>query len=610
MSGPSSSGPADWLQRIDALAKTSPDEALALCDEAVAAFPDDARVHVARGRLLLSLSRDEAAGDSFRHAIRIDPRDVESMLRLARIHAAGGDYGDALKLVATALDLGHKPGLILPGFASLLVDMGDYDRALELLDQAIMQWPSPALEALQTETRARLAADAASGIHPGPKRVFLRAMELLRSGDRAAAVPLFEQVLEDCPDYVPAQVGLGAAAGSPTPGRGRRLSDRGLIFDPLNLFPYRGKDEVLTRVSSPEDLKTADNAYFTIDPGGEAVTCPPVISLGGQDGDPSFASFTSSPKVMASIRNAAVVGRGIVLTEADEIVADFASPNDPAKYGARFEQRALRFAPRTLNSGMCEVRYFDTPSLLLTGPTDTSYGDWIDNFPTRLALAEAVALDCPVLVREHPLPQALDLLARLGVSRDRLLFHQERGVSVFPKLFVCSWPMPHRDRPTLGPYDIYRRISRGRPDAKGPRLYLSRGGRGNRPALNEADVEALFVARGFQVVRPERLSLDEVLDIFANPECVAGPFGSAFRNLVFCANRPPCMQIVPPHGPRFMSGIITWFGLQGLPYGYVTGRPPPATVFSGGANARPWVADLERTERGLDAFLAYVAAHP
>jgi capsular polysaccharide biosynthesis protein len=260
----------------------------------------------------------------------------------------------------------------------------------------------------------------------------------------------------------------------------------------------------------------------------------------------------------------------------------------------------VAFDPGRFNDGMCPVRVYDTPAFLLTGPTDRSYGDWMINFPPRLALAEAAGLDCPIVIGDEPPPQALEVLAALGVGRDRLLIHNSRGVSVFPKLYAPSWPMRVRLHHMNGLFDVYRRAARPRPapGANRPRLYLSRERIGKRPLVNEREVRALFESRGFRALHPQDMSLQEVRDAFANAACIAGPYGSAWLNTVYCSGKPACLVCMPPKLDLFLSEVIVWLDCLGLPFGYLMGEEDRQD----GA----WTLPLPEVERAIDRTLGFI----
>ena len=227
----------------------------------------------------------------------------------------------------------------------------------------------------------------------------------------------------------------------------RRLSPRGLIFDPAEPVPLRRMAARLAQVRTAADLRETDNAVWFADRGGEWVERDPVLDLGDAAGPPVPVRYATAPKFLASIRNAAVVGEGLALTEAGEFLEELHPPFKASKYAARRHGDELMFEPAPRGRGQLSVKAFDTPAFLMAGPTDTSFGDFLVNFAPRLSLYEAAGLDCPILVRWKPLPQVLSILEALGFGADRVIFHTTDQISLFPKLFVSCWPSENKAAP-------------------------------------------------------------------------------------------------------------------------------------------------------------------
>ena len=381
----------------------------------------------------------------------------------------------------------------------------------------------------------------------------------------------------------------------------RRLSPRGLIFDPAERFSLRPMAQALTEVGTSADLRRRDDAVWFIDRGGERIERDPVIDLGGAGGPPVPVRYATAPRFLASIRNAAVVGEGLALTEAGEFVEELHPPLKPSKYGARRRGGQLAFEPQPNGRGQLSVKAFDTPAFLMAGPTDTSFGDFLVNFAPRLSLYEAAGLDCPILVRWKPLPQVLSILEALGFGAERVIFHTTDQLSLFPKLFVSCWPSEDKAGPMGGVFDIYRRASLA-PTADRPLLYLDRRRVRPRPLINEDEVCELFAARGFQIINPGELTFDEIRVLFSNPACVAGPFGSAFHNLVFSGNHPMSLCLVPAHMPYKLVEMAQWQADLGNRFAYVLGEMPPEPHNT----LTPWTVSLAKVERALDRMMELV----
>lgn len=68
----------------------------------------------------------------------------------------------------------------------------------------------------------------------------------------------------------------------------------------------------------------------------------------------------------------------------------------------------------------------------------------------------------------------------------------------------------------------------------GEKIYLTRTQMKNCKEVGEKDIEDIFAKNGFQVVAPERLSVQEQICIFANCRKLASLDGSAPHGIVFC----------------------------------------------------------------------------
>ena len=383
---------------------------------------------------------------------------------------------------------------------------------------------------------------------------------------------------------------------------GRRLSPRGLIFDPAERFQVRRMAEVLEEVPTPAALRSGENVLWYADRGGELFERFPVLELDGA-GAPSYpVRYLTPPKFVAAYRNAAVVGEGQVLTEQGEFI-DEVLQRRPDKYQAQRTGDELVFAPPEGARGQLSVKALESAAFLMAGPTDTSFGDWMSNFFPRLALYEAAGLDCPILLRWKPLPQVLPILEALGFGRERLIFHTTDQISLLPKLFVPCWPSREKTAPMTGLAEIYRRAS-APAGADRPLIYLDRRHLQTRPLSNEDEVCALFASRGFEMVDPGALSFDEVRRLVAAPACVAGAYGSAFHNLLFSRIQPPSLVLMPAHLPHHLGEIGRWHTDRGARFAYVLGEPVAQPHHS----HTPWTVSLDKVERALDRMMEVISS--
>jgi capsular polysaccharide biosynthesis protein len=137
------------------------------------------------------------------------------------------------------------------------------------------------------------------------------------------------------------------------------------------------------------------------------------------------------------------------------------------------------------------------------------------------------------------------------------------------------------------------------------RLYVSRRRQPMRVMVNEVALEAALIRRGFQIVRPEKMSVADQIGLFAQADVIVGPTGAGLTNALFAA---PGCKIVEIQPENFASFWVAAFSrLLGLDWGgYIAPSPcDPKTA--------PW---LTRVRRGfhfaykLDVpdFLAFLDA--
>ena len=614
----------EWVNEIHALMAFDLGSAARAAKSATLMYPDAPNLVALKAEILLSRGYIEDANKALKGAVSLAPLDIKANIRLVKVAIRLGRIEIARRLIKIGLagDIGAER---LARLMECLIDLGDFSLATVVLRKALKRGDDQALRQLLALAEAGLARDQSDGATPQAKWAWLCAIERLRNGKPANAETLLNTAVEAWPRYWPAWVALRGAleargrtgdakalearwtkagpqsAAAVEAGCRRRLGSRGLLFDPDEVFPVVRKDDVLGRVQSVEDLLTTDNAYLMLNPGGQTTRHAPAVAFDDRNPKPIRVTSTAPETFLASLRNPMLVGRGVVVTEDGAIIDDI-TPRNPEKYQARQQGEGRQFDPSSFNGGMCNIRYFDTPAFLMMGPTDQSFGDWIINFPPKLLLAEAAGLDCPIVIGDGCLPQTVDTLAALGVSGDRLIRHDAAGVSVFAKLYAPSWPMMERLQHIIDPFAVYRRAVLPAPAGPGPRLYLSREGIGNRRLANEPQVRALFERRGFTVVHPERLNFRQIQETFANPSCVAGPYGSALLNLVFSNRQASCLFLAAPEPELFIREAVTWLGALDLRFGYVRGQSLE------GAGDEAWEVSIELVEQALNQILDFAEA--
>lgn len=145
------------------------------------------------------------------------------------------------------------------------------------------------------------------------------------------------------------------------------------------------------------------------------------------------------------------------------------------------------------------------------------------------------------------------MLGAIGIGADRLVLANKDMVVDELLIPTAQFEMDAVGSTGLGiVYDhIREELYRRKPAITGlpNKIYLTRTGlvdddpkKGRKSVANERAVEELFVARGFEVVSPERLPFEEQVALVSNATHIAGTTGSALHMIVF--NNNPEAQVI------------------------------------------------------------------
>ena len=179
-----------------------------------------------------------------------------------------------------------------------------------------------------------------------------------------------------------------------------------------------------------------------------------------------------------------------------------------------------------------------------------------------------------------------------------------KGTALCRTLYVAI--QPHM----LGQYvcaqarDVWLRtgnnLCRKKTSATPRKIYFSRRRYSQRPMLDEEQVEALFRARGFAVIYPEKHTLAEQAAFIRQAEVLAGPCGSALHSSVFTGAN---LRVFSPT-PYDIGSYPLIDRAAGRSFAYYLGTRLSEESRNGGVDF-PWkVGDLEAVNNSLDHFLS------
>lgn len=229
-----------------------------------------------------------------------------------------------------------------------------------------------------------------------------------------------------------------------------------------------------------------------------------------------------------------------------------------------------------------DIRY--EAAVSLAGPWSDEFFHWfVDYLPRLLAVEKYIKQSSfePVYLVPSNQPTWLSRsLELLGISDDRVISWNNKRAIVDHLIMPSLW----RHTENTAPLEGYIHSSRGirevsnqlresiqegaAIDSIGNRLYVSRSDAINRDVVNESELQPIFDEYGFDVVHPEKWSLDEQIATFAEADVVAGPHGAGLTNVMY-ASDPTVMEIF---GRNTNACYFDLFAGNGWKYGLVNGE--------------------------------------
>ncbi len=207
---------------------------------------------------------------------------------------------------------------------------------------------------------------------------------------------------------------------------------------------------------------------------------------------------------------------------------------------ARVEASDLKREPPTVS---LPAQYETvTEPVLFLGSIWPHYGHYLTDSMARLWGLDFVDADRPVLLLDKhvggifKIPYVSDIL-HANKIHERTIYTSSKGPLLLREVTIPSASIQHSHR-------IYHCHQAGhlkltesqmKKEAAGKRIYLSRSGLTGdlRRSEGEFELQSILQNNGFEIVFPERLSLEDQIDIFNNADWIVGTMGSAFHTSLF-----------------------------------------------------------------------------
>jgi protein O-GlcNAc transferase len=195
--------------------------AIAKLREAVAASPQDARLHDALGALYAQQKDWQPANDEFENAVRLDPQLPEAHLHLGVALLAERQVDDAVRELTTAVQLAPQNAVAQLSLGKAMVAGGNDESAIPVLEQALTlgghsdECKYQLALAYQGVGRFKealpLLEEAARGAPDDASVLTNLALNMVQLGNAKDAIPIFQHALAIAPDAVSTYEDLGVA---------------------------------------------------------------------------------------------------------------------------------------------------------------------------------------------------------------------------------------------------------------------------------------------------------------------------------------------------------------------------------------------------------------
>ena len=133
------------------------------------------------------------------------------------------------------------------------------------------------------------------------------------------------------------------------------------------------------------------------------------------------------------------------------------------------------------------------------------------------------------------------------------------------------------------------------------RVYFSRSGVTTREMVNESALEAALVQRGFEIIKPETLFVDQQIKLMSETTILTGAVGAAWANCLFLPHGSCLIEIQPSnYSQNFVRSMCDVLGMEWYPFFCQSPLAESKVIVEGEERHGTFSFQLP-----LDEFLAY-----
>jgi len=238
----------------------------------------------------------------------------------------------------------------------------------------------------------------------------------------------------------------------------------------------------------------------------------------------------------------------------------------------------ITFSPFSRNSSGGTIGYL-FPKGGFTLDNYPNYGHWVaENLPQLRAMEyyqEKMDEDVKLLIHQDPPKWMKDSLSCMGYSSEDWIVWSE-DCKKFDSIVMPRWYHTRSSGSEVHPSG--RKWVRERMinnisnlDSNTAKyIFISREGASRRQIINIEDVKNRLKPLGFQFYQPEKLSMEEEVQVFSQADVIVGPLGANLAGIMFAKNS-TIIDIQPYN--QFSTYYMTLANEMDLEYGFLLGDP-------------------------------------
>lgn len=214
--------------------------------------------------------------------------------------------------------------------------------------------------------------------------------------------------------------------------------------------------------------------------------------------------------------------------------------------------------------------------IVLSSHEPANYGSFLFRVVPKLTLLTSAAFSQLPIVVFAQAESTKRLLELLGIDRQRLVQHDASLRTRIDRAILPGLRNPNAYLDEASRTLFLALADRIGGDRRDRRIYVSRRGHAaaggsTRVMTNESELVERLSSLGVEIVEPEKLTIEQQIEVFSQASLVIGPSGSGMFNVVFC--RPGAVIIDIESEANWIYAHAGLFASCGLTYGLFVGKP-------------------------------------